>query len=74
MVNVVDDSQSRIRTLEQEVQKLRSELSRNEHAPAPAAAPAPSPQAESSDSMQMRLQAQLQENEKLLRGREALAR
>ena len=73
VVNVVDNSHSRIRTLEQEVLKLRGELSRKERPPPPSPA-AEVPHVESADSMQERLHAQLQENEKLIRGREALAR
>ena len=73
VVNVVDNSHSRIRTLEQEVLKLRGELSRKERPP-PAPPAAAEPHVESADSMQERLHAQLQENEKLVRGREALAR
>ena len=83
VVNVVDDSQSRIRTLEDQVARLRSELARKERAPAPpvatsevstGAAADVAGGGESAASMEARLQAQLRENEALLQGREALAR
>ena len=77
-VNTVDSSHSRIRTLEEQVQRLRRELLQKEQAPPP---PPPPPAAATSErenveesGMHERLQAQLAQNKELIKAREALAR
>jgi hypothetical protein len=70
VVNTVDDSQSRIRRLEEQVQRLRLELDQKEKAPA-----ATSVEDEHRTlDMQERLEAQLAQNQELIKHRETLAR
>ena len=84
VVNTVDDSHSRIRTLEDQVARLRRELAQKENAPPP---PPPEPSVKVDDAseknseqqartagMHERLQAQLAQNQELIRHRETLAR
>ena len=70
LVNIVDDSQSRIRTLEEQVQHLRRELQEKEqrqHAEKEATALR-------SGSMQAQLQAEVAKNQELVQGKQTLAR
>lgn len=72
IVNVVDDSKSRIRTLEEQVNRLRNELAlkeRTKQSEVPKA-----DELQRSGSMQERLQAQMLENRTLIQDRETLAR
>jgi hypothetical protein len=72
IVNVVDDSKSRIRTLEEQVNRLRNELAlkeRTKQSEMPKAE-----ELERSGSMQERLHAQMLENRTLIQDRETLAR
>jgi hypothetical protein len=78
-VNIVGDSESRIRSLEDQVRQLRKELATKEHEPSsPPADATPvtviGSDAESAFEVESRLQLQLQQNQELLMEKEALAR
>lgn len=70
VVNTVDDSQSRIRHLEEQVQRLRLELDQKENAPVATKAR----DENHTLNMQERLAAQLAQNQELIKHRETLAR
>lgn len=76
-VNLVGGSESRIRSLEEEVRQLRKELTSKEQGGAAAVGGAQlSPAAESVPTIEIetRLEAQRQQNQELLLQKEALAR